>query len=336
MSGLKINDFNNDFIAQMIDHLDHFMVNHFVNPTERVYGPFLLLSVLLALWVLWARGEKKPWEALKKGLFSKEIWLHPSSILDLKLFLFNHVIKLIFLSLFASFLLSSHSLSHFFLKILRDYGGDISPLSTNEFVMGLSYTLFAFVFLDFMRFIQHYLMHKIPFLWVFHKVHHSAKVLTPLTLYRVHPGEILVSMARSSLAVVIPSSLYVYLFQAPIHGFDILGVNILGFLFNAFGANLRHSHIWMSFGVFEYVFISPAQHQIHHSNKIEHRDKNLGVCLAIWDILWGTFLKSNLQSNLKSKKRVKLQFGLTPHHPHYYGYLGPGYLSPSRGSRKKD
>ena len=35
--------------------------------------------------------------------------------------------------------------------------------------------------------LNHYVPHRVPFLWEFHKVHHSATVLTPLTNFRVHP-----------------------------------------------------------------------------------------------------------------------------------------------------
>ena len=36
-------------------------------------------------------------------------------------------------------------------------------------------------------FVAHYLQHRVPVFWEFHKVHHSAQVLTPITLYRMHP-----------------------------------------------------------------------------------------------------------------------------------------------------
>jgi catechol 2,3-dioxygenase-like lactoylglutathione lyase family enzyme len=39
---------------------------------------------------------------------------------------------------------------------------------------------------DFVFFLTHYAMHRYPALWATHKVHHSAKVLTPLTRYREH------------------------------------------------------------------------------------------------------------------------------------------------------
>ena len=67
------------------------------------------------------------------------------------------------------------------------------------------------------------------------------------------------------------------------------GANAMYVLFNALGANLRHSHIWLSYGrVMEHIFISPAQHQIHHSVAIKHHDKNYGSMFAIWDWMFGT------------------------------------------------
>jgi len=79
----------------------------------------------------------------------------------------------------------------------------------------------------------------------------------------------------------------------------------LGFLFNALGANLRHSHIWLSFGSLERWFISPAQHQIHHSSAEADRDINFGTCLAIWDRLFGSHRRASITP-------ISISFGLTP------------------------
>ena len=277
--------------------------HHFISPEERLYWPVLLFSVFLAWLCLWLGGKNRPLREIREQLLSWKIWTHPSSVVDMKLFLFNNLIRFIFLALIANLIISSHSLSLSFLRFLRFTFGENQPVTTNRFVISFSYTLFSFVLLDALRFLQHYLMHHVSFLWYFHKVHHRAEVLTPLTLHRMHPFEMFIGMARSCLAVALSSGLYVYLFQVPLHGIDILGVNIFGFLFNALGANLRHSHIWMSFGFLEYLFISPAQHQIHHSQSREHHNKNLGICLSIWDIALGSFLRAH--------RRLDLKFGLT-------------------------
>ena len=50
---------------------------------------------------------------------------------------------------------------------------------------------------------------------------------------------------------------------------------------------------------FEFFFISPAQHQIHHSTKLEHHNCNFGTILAIWDLIGQTLLRSKGQENLE-------------------------------------
>jgi sterol desaturase/sphingolipid hydroxylase (fatty acid hydroxylase superfamily) len=55
------------------------------------------------------------------------------------------------------------------------------------------------------------------------------------------------------------------------------------------GSNLRHSHINIRYWKWlEYIFISPSQHQLHHSIAEEHYDKNFGAALAVWDWLFGS------------------------------------------------
>ena len=69
----------------------------------------------------------------------------------------------------------------------------------------------------------------------------------------------------------------------------VLGANVLLFAFNATGANLRHSHVRISYGRrLERFLMSPAQHQIHHSVEERHHDRNFGTALALWDWIGGT------------------------------------------------
>ena len=77
---------------------------------------------------------------------------------------------------------------------------------------------------------------------------------------------------------------------------------MFGVLFNFAAANLRHSHIWISFGRLEKIFISPAQHQIHHS--VGNSNANLGSIFSIWDGMVGTRMYAG-------EKRT-LEFGLSP------------------------
>ena len=53
----------------------------------------------------------------------------------------------------------------------------------------MSVTIRLLLLLDIGHYISHYIQHKVPFFWEFHKVHHAAEVLTPVTAFRAHPVE---------------------------------------------------------------------------------------------------------------------------------------------------
>jgi sterol desaturase/sphingolipid hydroxylase (fatty acid hydroxylase superfamily) len=78
-----------------------------------------------------------------------------------------------------------------------------------------------------------------------------------------------------------------------LHGADtgvvtILGIHVFVFIYNAIG-NLRHSHVWLSYSPrLSYLFLSPAQHQFHHSTRPAHFGCNIGYSFALWDWLFGT------------------------------------------------
>ena len=110
------------------------------------------------------------------------------------------------------------------------------------------------------------------------------------TVYRVHPVESFLYGLRGTLSTGLVTGF--------LSGFWNIAKlrypwrDAIGITFNALGANLRHSHVWLSYGPLEKILISPAQHQIHHSNHPEHFDKNFGICLSIWDILGKSWVPS--------------------------------------------
>ena len=228
-------------------------------------------------------------------LTNPRVWKHPSTQTDIKLLLFNSLLKSV---LFFFVVVSSVSLANALVKLLYQIFPDHLPFKLSYLVVVGLFSVVSFIALDFSRFFQHYLFHKVPWLWRFHKVHHSAIVLTPLTLYRTHPVESLISALRRIIVVGLVSGLFIFYTRSMLSAWAILGVNIFDFLFNLFGSNLRHSHVWLSFGPLNYFFISPAQHQIHHSRAFKHRDKNLGVALALWDQLFGTFYQVQKKESL--------------------------------------
>ena len=114
-------------------------------------------------------------------------------------------------------------------------------------------------FNDLTKFITHALMHKIPLLWEIHKTHHSARVLTPITIFRTHPLEGVIFVLRSALTQGIVIALFYYIYGNNITFVTILGANLMSFWFHLLGSNLRHSHIWINYwNWLEKIFISPC------------------------------------------------------------------------------
>jgi sterol desaturase/sphingolipid hydroxylase (fatty acid hydroxylase superfamily) len=256
---------------------------YFINPNKRVFWIYIISSIILAfIYFLYTKKSSKV-------VLSSKLWLHPSSKLDYSYFILGYFINAFLL---IPLIISAKTITFSVTKFLYlNFGMIENTIFSYKEILFL-YTLSLFLFSDFTRYILHRLLHEIPFLWEFHKVHHSAKVLNPFTFYRVHPVENILFGFRYSLSVGFITGIFVYFFGAMIDIYMIFGANIFIVFFSLFGSNLRHTHIPFSYGKYlEKIFISPKQHQIHHSKK--YFNKNYGGYLAIWDLLFGSLKLSN-------------------------------------------
>jgi len=265
----------------MATSFDLNLVDSFVglfSPSKRIYWFYILSSIFISLIYLYFYPK------MKRINLSYKLWLHKSAILDYKYFVVSFFIKAI---LIVPIIVGANEISIYVYEILEEYFGFIQIKSFSYVQVMVLFTFTIFVISDFTRYWVHRFLHTIPFLWEFHKVHHSAKVLTPITFYRVHPVENILFGLRYSFSIGIVSGVFIYLFGAMVGMYEILGVNILLFIFSAMGSNLRHSHIKLTYSKgLENIFISPFQHQLHHSTK--YYNKNFGGYLAIWDAIFGT------------------------------------------------
>ncbi|BDS10153.1 sterol desaturase family protein [Aureispira anguillae] len=276
----------------------------FWDPKKRIYYPYLVAAFIWCLLYYQFKRTNRPAQSFRaylKYLFSKKIWLHPSALVDYQLFFLNNLLKAI---LITPYLMAHMAFAYLVVRWWEAGIGLQDNIQWSTTSINLSYTLVFLIFSDFSRFFLHYLLHKIPFLWEFHKVHHSAKVLTPITLYRMHPVEYFLFRLRSLIVFGLVTGSFFFWFRTGIEPLSILQIHLGIFVFNIMGANLRHSHVPISFGkILEHIFISPAQHQIHHSQEERHYDKNFGSLLAFWDGLWGSLFIS--------RPNEKLSFGIS-------------------------
>ena len=145
------------------------------------------------------------------------------------------------------------------------------------------------VFLDLMIYLQHVVLHMIPFFWRFHKVHHSDLDLDVSSGFRFHPLEILGSMIYKLglVAALGPSVMTVVVFEAILSGM----------------AQFTHSNIKLPLGLdrtLRWLFVTPDMHRIHHSVEVAETNSNYGFNLSIWDRLLGTYIRDGKNPSRRS------------------------------------
>jgi len=288
-----------DFLSINITELSQY----FFDANKRIYIVYLLSAVLLSVPVFLQKNSFSLL-AFFRFILPKTVYTHQSARHDYALLVINKFIKA---ALFPLIVISMAPVAIGISSAIEAVFGYLEPIALSATAVIAIFTVLLFLFDDFTRFYLHYILHKIPVLWEFHKVHHSALVLTPFTIYRSHPVESLLYAFRMTLTQGFVVGLCYYFFGPTLKMYDILGANAFVFLFNFFGSNLRHSHIWLSWGdKIESIFISPAQHQIHHSDNPKHFDTNFGAALALWDRLFSC--------HTKASQVGKITYGISVNH----------------------
>ncbi len=244
-------------------------------------GAFLTLA--LVGWAVWHRREEPG--GFLRFLFPARIWRHPSTRDDAVLTAINLVLSPLSAMLAVA---TGGWLAHLTSVAVSGATGWNPSFAWDLWsIAGL--TLALALVSDFATYVVHRLHHTVPWLWEFHKVHHSAEVLSPLTIFRKHPVFDLCSRMLKALLVGPLMGLVFALFAGPVGIWTAMGTNAVYAAFHLGGAGLRHSHVWLSYGrVLEHVLISPAQHQIHHSREPRHWDRNFGQMFALWDWMFGS------------------------------------------------
>lgn len=258
---------------------------------ERIYWVYLLSALALALWVYLRRrsSAKKPLslKGFFQYLFPARIYRHKSTWVDFKFMLVNKVVKITCFVVLAGVSTWFARASYF--RCVAWFGPAAKALNSPPYWQLVAYTLVSALIMDMAMYLGHFLQHKVRTLWEFHKVHHSAQVMSPITVYRVHPVDDLFAGTLSLVMYGILSGACIYAFPPGLTELTYLRLNLIVFLFYVLGYNLRHSHVWLSYGQFwSHIFMSPAMHQIHHSANPKHFDKNIGFMLSIWDWMFGT------------------------------------------------
>lgn len=137
----------------------------------------------------------------------------------------------------------------------------------------------AFFLSDFLQWSVHNLLHRVPFLWRIHQVHHSIVDMDFMGSMRFHFGEV----------IVYKSLLYVPLALVGFSGDVLFLLAIVGTLIG----HMNHANTSLRFGPFVYFFNTPQMHIWHHAHPnsdatLPRVGVNFGINLSLWDWLFGT------------------------------------------------
>ena len=279
-----------EYFGPLIDEI----TDTFFSPTKRVFVGYLFSAIVLAFVWLWF-VKRQSFQDISQTLFTRKLWWSKTAKIDYLLWVGNKLI----MTLLSPLLLGQMVIAGFMFESMHYV---LSPKAADHWPVWLVMTLFTgvlFLIDDASKYLLHRWMHQSPTLWQFHRVHHTATQLTPFTIFRSHPVEGVLFSLRSALVQGFCIGVFVFLFGSSVDLVTVFGINIVLFLFNALGSNLRHSPVSIPYPErVEKWLISPAQHQLHHSTAPSHHNKNYGVVLAVWDRLGQTLHHSEREHAL--------------------------------------
>ncbi len=149
--------------------------------------------------------------------------------------------------------------------------------------------LVTFLALDFLRYWLHRFHHRVPFLWQFHRVHHSTEHMNATAGLRMHVVDLI---QLTALPLLIFHLIFDYASFAP---GVVVGVLLIGAVMDAFiHANLPFDITRPLPRLWNRLLNNPHFHAWHHTRDGDLRDGNYSNTLIIWDRLFGSDVTSDV------------------------------------------
>jgi lathosterol oxidase len=128
---------------------------------------------------------------------------------------------------------------------------------------------------DLAEYWSHRAMHKVPFLWRIHAIHHSSKHMDWLASSRLHLMEVLITRTCVLTPIFIlgfaPAAVMIYVIYIGLHAIYV------------------HANVRFTFGIFRYLIVTPAFHHWHHADDQRAINTNFAVHLPLVDWIFGTY-----------------------------------------------
>lgn len=225
------------------------------------YTNFFWGLILISLLV-WALEIRFPWRR-EQPILRKDFWL------DALHMFFNFF-------LFALAIAGVYKVLGTLLAELGISARSLAVLDLSHWPMGLQLLVF-FLLLDFLQWATHVLLHRIPALWEFHKVHHSVKEMGFAAHMRFHWMENILYKPLKTLGVML------------LGGFEPEQAYIVHFAAIAIG-HFNHANIKLTYGPLKYILNNPVMHLYHHAYTLPEgtHGVNYGISLSLWDYIFKT------------------------------------------------
>lgn len=137
------------------------------------------------------------------------------------------------------------------------------------------YWILLFLLEDVAFYIEHRVDHYCRIFWAVHVTHHSSEEFNLTTGFRS--------------SVFQPVYRFIYFIPITLMGFHPMDIVFMYSITQTYGILVHTQYINKMPRWFEAVFVSPSHHRVHHASNIRYLDKNMGMCLIIWDKMFGTF-----------------------------------------------
>lgn len=142
--------------------------------------------------------------------------------------------------------------------------------------------------LDMWMYWWHRLNHLVPFLWRFHRMHHSDPEMDVTTATRFHLGEIMLSSLLRLVVIV--------LLGIPVEAiilFDVIQLPIISF----HHANISLPQLLDK--MLMWFIVTPFMHKVHHSRIKAETDSNFSSLFSVWDRLFGSFVEKDRYDQIR-------------------------------------
>jgi len=219
-------------------------------------------GLIIISLVVWGLEVLFPWRK-EQPIFRKDFWL------DAFYMFFNFFV-------FAIVISGVYKVLGVFFSDMGINTQTLAVVDMANWPQWLQLLLF-FVVLDFVQWFTHVLLHRYPFLWEFHKVHHSVKEMGFAAHLRFHWMENILYKPLKTLGVMV------------LGGFEPEQAYIVHFAAIAIG-HFNHANIKLTYGPLKYILNNPVMHLYHHAYTIPKGSHgvNFGISLSVWDYLFKT------------------------------------------------